>query len=240
MLPTPLRRPLRQLKAVVQGWRSPSAPRFDCPVCGWHGVFLAFRGRLHAKCPKCDALERHRLQRLVLDQLLPTLPTASMRALHVAPEEFFRASFKQAFGAGYETADIQRPDVDHNVDLQKLPFADASYDFVYASHVLEHILDDHAALREIRRILRPGGVAVLPVPVFDADATIEYGKPDPNESYHVRQPGRHYYERYRGVFARVDVRDSAQFPAQHQVFTLTRGADGSVVSGCDYVPVCHA
>ena len=50
-------------------------------------------------------------------------------------------------------------------DATALPYADARFDLVIANHVLEHIEDDWAALAEIRRVLRPGGSAILQVPV---------------------------------------------------------------------------
>lgn len=48
----------------------------------------------------------------------------------------------------------------------KLPFANASFDKVVCSEVLEHIPDYQGALREIARILKPGGVAAISVPRF--------------------------------------------------------------------------
>jgi len=49
-------------------------------------------------------------------------------------------------------------------DAGALPFATAAFDRVYCSEVLEHLVDPAAAVREIGRVLRPGGVAVLSVP----------------------------------------------------------------------------
>ncbi len=56
-----------------------------------------------------------------------------------------------------------------NVELlpcsaEELPFADHSFDMVYSSHVLEHIPDRSKALREIYRVLKPGGVHFCVVP----------------------------------------------------------------------------
>lgn len=51
-----------------------------------------------------------------------------------------------------------------NTDILKLPFPDASFDKVLMSEVLEHIDDDRGALREIFRVLKPGGILSLSVP----------------------------------------------------------------------------
>jgi SAM-dependent methyltransferase len=49
-------------------------------------------------------------------------------------------------------------------DAQELPFADATFDRVLMSEVLEHLPDDARALREVHRVLRPGGILALSVP----------------------------------------------------------------------------
>ena len=107
-----------------------------------------------------------------MDQLLKEMNGTPLRMLHFAPESYFKGFFSSQFSK-YETADLNMKGVDHKVDIQKLPFVDATYDFVFASHVLEHIKDDEKALFEIRRILKPNGIAVLPVPLV-AEKTIEY------------------------------------------------------------------
>ncbi|MBT2231228.1 class I SAM-dependent methyltransferase [Nonomuraea sp. NEAU-A123] len=47
-----------------------------------------------------------------------------------------------------------------------MPFEDGSFDRVIAAEVLEHIPDDMAAMREIFRVLKPGGTAAITVPSF--------------------------------------------------------------------------
>ncbi len=49
---------------------------------------------------------------------------------------------------------------------ERLPYDDATFDLVTALDVVEHLDDDAAGLREVRRVLRPGGVALLFVPAF--------------------------------------------------------------------------
>jgi SAM-dependent methyltransferase len=47
---------------------------------------------------------------------------------------------------------------------ERLPFADESFDVVFSHEVLEHVQDDRAACREMARVLRPGGRAVIFAP----------------------------------------------------------------------------
>ena len=154
-----------------------------------------------------------------------------MDMLHFAPELFLEDRFPRMFRR-YLRVDLDGPNLDCRVDMRRLPFPDGSWDFVYASHVLEHIPDDRRALREIRRVLRPAGVAVLPVPIT-AETTIEFPAPDPEQWNHVRAPGKDYFDRYREVFAAVEEYDSAGLPAEHQPFVI-RGRR----KGVDVVPVC--
>lgn len=229
-----------------------SKPTFLCPICGYRGPFrdvIAETGlRQHAKCPACGALERHRLQFLVMRDLASKETFKGMACLHFAPETFFRPFFKEWFGT-YNTADLLERDVDHNADLTKLPFPDKSFDCVYASHVLEHIREDRKALSEIRRVLKPGGLAILPVP-FVGDVTIEYPEPNPHEAGHVRAPGFDYVERYRDYFDSVEKFDSRDYLSEYQLYIfedrsgwptrtmpLRRPMSGD--KHLDLVPVCR-
>lgn len=51
-----------------------------------------------------------------------------------------------------------------NADVTRLPYPDGAFDRVIASEVLEHVDDDDAALSELVRVLRPGGVLAATVP----------------------------------------------------------------------------
>lgn len=51
-------------------------------------------------------------------------------------------------------------------DLTRLPFPDGTFDVVTALDVVEHIREDEGALREVNRVLRPGGVLLVSVPAF--------------------------------------------------------------------------
>jgi SAM-dependent methyltransferase len=227
--------------------------RFDCPVCGYRGIFIGAarhraNSRKYSRCPACGALERHRLQAKVLETVLADFAPETKSVLHVAPEAGVATILRTRFNR-YRTADLTDPTVDMLADLRRLPIADASFDFVFASHVLEHIPEDRLAIGEISRILKPGGIAVLPVPIV-SDETLEYPGPVATESGHVRAPGPDYFGRYRDFFDSVQVLTSADFDAANQLYLYEdrTGVPNAAMPyrrpmagdrHLDYVPVCR-
>jgi SAM-dependent methyltransferase len=135
-----------------------------CPICGYHGLFVSVGkpSRWDVRCLDCGSRERHRLTHLWViegggDRL------AGKRILHFAPE---KTVVRQMRGNPlYETADLRQKGATHRVDISKVALPDAGYDVVMAHHVLEHVDDDRAALRELFRLLKPGGTALLSVPL---------------------------------------------------------------------------
>jgi SAM-dependent methyltransferase len=192
---------------------------FNCPICSYTGPFLDTGPTcwmFNDQCLWCGALSRHRIQYCALEEFFLTYDCRGKAAIHFAPEPQFSRDIRPSF-AIYHTADLNPQQVDFRADLRDLPFGDRSYDFLYASHVLEHIDDDQRALSEIRRVLRPGGVAILPVPIIGAK-TVEYPYPSPVEAFHVRAPGVDYFDRYAAAFNRVELKSSQDYPASFQLY----------------------
>jgi len=50
------------------------------------------------------------------------------------------------------------------MDITDIQYPDASFDAIICNHVLEHVPDDRRAMRELYRVLKPGGWAILQVP----------------------------------------------------------------------------
>jgi len=226
--------------------------KFECPICGYRGALMDVHPstgiRKHAQCPKCGALERHRLQHLAITEALRGRDRSRLKMLHFAPERCFRPLFAAQFGS-YTTADLNMEGVDHHVDIRDLPFEDEAFDFVFASIVLDYIPDDDKAIREIRRVLKPDGLAILPVALV-CDKTVEYSEPNPYEAYHVRASGMDYFDRYEKHFSKVERVSSGSFPDKYQLFiyedrTLWPNKQSPLrpfVPGekhVNIVPVCH-
>ncbi|MBV8752044.1 MAG: class I SAM-dependent methyltransferase [Hyphomicrobiales bacterium] len=196
---------------------------FSCPVCGVglsgfisagsyvrmaqvHGYIYpleaieTFNVAAYS-CPSCDASDRERLYALYFDRVFAARdPTRRCRLLEFAPSFGLARKLKRMPFIDYRSADLERNNVDDRLDITDMRgYADGSFDIVLCSHVLEHVPDDRRAMRELRRILRPDGFAIVMVPlVHGVDETNEdpaidtpalrwkyFGSDD-----HVRQYGR--------------------------------------------------
>ena len=132
--------------------------------------------RENCTCPRCFSKDRDRLIYLYLKNKTDIF-IAPHKVLHIAPEAWLKELF------------LRNPDIDYTsgvkkvtkmgyyydrmireLDITNLEMRDNLYDVVICNHVLEHIIDDEQAISEIYRVLKPGGWAILQVPI---SATLE-------------------------------------------------------------------
>jgi SAM-dependent methyltransferase len=121
--------------------------------------------------------------------------------LHVAPEEQLRRVLIDMPHLQYVTVDLHTPFVGLRLDIQRIPCEYDFFDGIICNHVLEHVSNDRQALRELYRVLKPGGWAILQVPIAAAFAETREFKgpltPEQRQSLygqadHVRLYGRDY------------------------------------------------
>lgn len=178
--------------------------RFECPCCG--GRFRKFHSfgansRPNIQCPRCLSLDRHRLQWLYFKDKT-NLFTDPLRLLHVAPESVLRQAFMTMPNIDYLSVDLSSPLAMVKMDITNMEIEDNYFDVIICNHVLEHIPDDLKAMRELFRVLKPGGWAILQVPITQektfedpkvttpAERLKVFGQED-----HVRAYGLDYRER---------------------------------------------
>jgi SAM-dependent methyltransferase len=129
--------------------------------------------RANARCPNCGARDRQRYMWLYLERKTNLL-VDHLRVLHFAPERIFEEWLAPQPNLDYVSTDLERERATVKADITALPFADDSFDVILCSHVLEHIVDDRKAMRELYRVLRPGGWALILVPIdFSRAETFE-------------------------------------------------------------------
>jgi SAM-dependent methyltransferase len=190
--------------------------------------FIPHRGVQPGRCPRCGSLERHRL---LIDFLRERtdLFDEPLSVLHIAPEYGLQRRLRKHGNLAYRSADLASPLATDKVDLLNMPYPEGSFDVVICSHVLEHVEDDVRGLHEIRRVLAPGGRAILMSPIDETlSETLEdhtvmsheerhrvFGQGD-----HLRRYGRDFAARVAGsgfavdVFSHIDRFDSAEIERQ--------------------------
>ena len=192
----------------------------ECPCCGAKYVTFLPAGiqkRANATCLKCGSLERHRNLWLFFKEN-PQLFKAKTKLLHVAPEKIFSQYFQSKRSIDYTAIDLEPEAYDYTVktivmDLTDLKFDNNSFDAIICSHVLEHIPDDAKAMREMHRVLKADGWAIINVPVNNDSITIEdVTINDPkkqlelfNQPDHVRVYGMDYTERLQKAGFKVEI-----------------------------------
>lgn len=214
------------LRNIRRAWASiPRRTRRHCVFCGHRvGVFLPYRGgTLHSpplmraldivgsdidnfECPRCGAhdRERHLLMYLQASGLIKRMP--DLRILHFAPERQLAKFIGALSPIEYVKCDLHPSSIDvERMDIEHILRDDKSLDLILANHVLEHVENDAAALSEIHRVLKVGGIAILQTPfssrlqrtwsdpgiVGDIPRLQAYGQED-----HVRLYGKDIFDRF--------------------------------------------
>ena len=186
--------------------------------------------RPNALCPSCLSLERHRLIWLYLKEKTNFF-SRKLSVLHIAPEPCFIKRFEKIHGDTYITGDIESPLAKVKMDIHRIPFEENKFDVVLCNHVLEHVQDDIKAMSEIKRVLKPGGWAILQVPFFSPvpDNTLDDNSiTDPREREkvfgqddHVRKFGKDYPQRIEKSGLKVILDDFAK--SQPDKYGLQKG-----------------
>lgn len=128
------------------------------------------------RCGNCGGKGRHRMMYFYFQRVLG-LPDADLRILEVGPSKVTTRYLTRPEVLGrssYTAIDIRRlkhhdsltaPHAFFEMSADNLNFPDESFDLVICSQVLMYIPNDHLALSELRRVLRPSGQAILTVTV---------------------------------------------------------------------------
>lgn len=159
---------LTSLKPILRNTlaRFYSGDKHQCNVCDCNlSRFIVNESDL--LCPKCGSIGRTRFLWSYFDQI-----SSEKSILHFSPHPKLRARFKSRFDQ-YTTSDfVGEFDADEQYDITNIPLSENTVDYLICMHVLEHIPNDHAAMTELFRILKPGGTAIIQTP-FKAGETYE-------------------------------------------------------------------
>lgn len=205
----PPRYPFKQLLADVRG-RIYRGEAYRCPCCGRGFKFLLYTPYMTAMCPYCLSMERYRLLCLFLERRMAFGSTPA-RLLDVAPMWCFQEFCRARSNIEYVSIDISSPLAMRHMDIRALEFRDEFFDCIVCYHVLEHIDDERRAMGELHRVLKPGGWAIIQVPIH-VERTVERSELSPSEAEeilkfddHLRAYGRDFGGRLESAGFRVEI-----------------------------------
>lgn len=168
-------------------------------------------GRRNVLCPTCGSSDRDRLVYIYLFDIFGIFSLEKeIKILHIAPERLVYGMLARIDNVSYVCGDLFPENYQkiQKIDLQDMIFEEETFDLIICNHVLEHVKDDHRAMKEIFRVMKKGAKAILQVPisvVLDQtyeDKTIQseheresaYGQSD-----HMRLYGKDYPDRLRNA-----------------------------------------
>ena len=143
-----------------------------------------------------------------------TILNKNIRLLHIAPDTEFPSFFKERHNIDYYNGDLDNNFADLKIDITKIEYNQNFFDVIICNHVLEQIDDDFIALKELFRVLRKDGLAILQSPISKTlETTYEnknlstaknyqraYGQSDMRRIY-----GQDYQSRLESVGFRVKI-----------------------------------
>ena len=190
-----------------------------CNLCnrGLNRFHVGAEAKSELECPYCLSRPRHRSTWIYFNERTNLFDGKPKKMLHVAPELSIGRQMRQAAYIDYLSGDLDPKMAMVQMDITDIQYPDNSFDVIYCSHVLEHVPDDRKGMRELYRVLKPGGWAVLDVPIL-REKTFEdpsittpeqrervYGQHD-----HVRAYGKDYKDRLEEAGFEVTVDDFPQ------------------------------
>lgn len=207
--------------------------KYTCPFCGYKSdelgpfgheseiinrLHVVGGGRRNVACLKCGAHDRERLIYVYIKYVAKIFDAPHLSLLHIAPEPRISKEILKHRNIEYICGDLFTPGYEYpsyvqNINVLHIPYEDNHFDIVLCNHVLEHIPEDTEAMREIYRVLKPDGFAILQVPIsYQLEKTIEdFSITDPEERFlrfgqrdHCRLYGKDYEDRLMGVGFKVD------------------------------------
>ncbi|PWA07200.1 methyltransferase domain-containing protein [Flavobacterium psychrotolerans] len=134
----------------------------QCPVCNKNLKKFIPISNYDSLCPSCGSLQRNRrLWSLLLAEFL----TPNSTVLDFSPSRCLYRRLKKYPNINYLSTDLSGDFIaDYQFDITNLKISDNSLDLIICYHILEHIVDDITAMKELFRVMKPGAKALVQTP----------------------------------------------------------------------------
>ena len=148
-----------------------------CPFCGPTMIVRLRDDEIGVRCVRCGASAVHLSIGWALKHVLVDLRSVDVCELSArGPVVNYLSAHARSLATSEYFSDVAPGNIRDGVrceDVQRLTYADASFDLVTHTEVFEHVPDDARAFLELHRVLKAGGIMVFTVPLTDREQTVE-------------------------------------------------------------------
>jgi SAM-dependent methyltransferase len=184
--------------SLARAWRRASTLRvapFRCPACGPSLLLTLGDDEMLVRCLRCRGTPVHLSLVAAVASHVPGLGQRRAYELSTTGAALAWLRRRCRSVATSEYLDGVEPGGLRNgvrcEDVQRLSFADGSFDLCTSTEVFEHVPDDRAGFRELHRVLAPGGWLALTVPMHASDTTVERAHGSGPGVRHLLPPAYH-------------------------------------------------
>lgn len=137
----------------------PWSDKLDLPQ-----VTLETWNKFTAICPYCFSMDRERMYRLYIEEE-SDLAKGAKRVLHIGNEPSLQNWLIKMENIQYSGGYVTSESGSRQLDMESLDYPDETFDAVICSHALQHVPDDLKAMKELHRVLKKDGWAIVQVPI---------------------------------------------------------------------------
>ncbi len=177
-----------------------------CPYCGPTLYIRLRRDAIGVRCARCAASAIHLAIGWALRDRVARIEDCDVCELSARGplaawlQRTARSAALSEYFAGVEPGTLR--DGVRCEDVQRLTYADARFDLVTHTEVLEHVGDDARAFAELLRVLKAGGLMVFTVPMHGGPCTVERARLREGRVEHLLEPVYHLDPlRHEGILA---------------------------------------
>lgn len=153
----------------------------QCNICGHQLRSFVTQFGTKQLCPHCGSLARTRR----LYHMLNTEIGLSGTLLHFSPPRNLYRKLKKHKNIKYYSTDFEDEFLaEYRFDITNIATEDNFFDRIICYHILEHIPDDHSAMQELYRVLKPGGKVLIQTPFKEGAIYEDPSITNPQERLH--------------------------------------------------------
>ncbi len=179
--------------------------------------------RKNARCAYCFSNDRARMLYLFFKNRTRIFDEAT-KILHVAPDYELATSLHASSNVTLFTGGLMvgglRPYRGTKFDVTFLPFGDERFDVVLCNHVMQYVPDDRKGFREMYRVLKPGGFAIIQVGLaLDLAETYQVEGLEINRANTIKHYGHSDCVRLYGLDYVARIEEAGFKAEKHNLFT---------------------